>query len=100
MRRERWIIVGGGAMGSYLGLQGTAQGHSVTLVEERPDMGGLTRTDTFDINGTDVTVDGFHHVILESDERLRKLLSDLGLEGTVRWTSALAEIVSAGQAIP
>lgn len=100
MQRERWIIVGGGAMGAYIGLQGTAQGHSVTLLEERPDMGGLTRADTFDVNGTAVTVDSFYHVILESDERLRTLLSDLGLEGTVRWTSAPAEIVSAGLGYP
>lgn len=97
---ERWIIVGGGAMGNYLGLQGTARGHAVTLVEERPDVGGLTRTDTFDVNGTAVTVDSFYHVILESDERLRKLLNELDLERTVRWTSAPAEIVSAGKGYP
>lgn len=87
-------------MGNYLALQGLERGHSVTLVEERPDLGGLTRTDTFDVNGTDVIVDSFYHVILESDERLRKLLGDLGLEGTIRWTSAPAEIVSAGQGYP
>jgi len=93
---EKWVIVGGGASGAYIGLQGARAGHDVTVLESGPKLGGLTRTDTFDIRGQSVSVDSFYHVILESDRRVLGLLRSLDLAESVRWASAPTEIISAG----
>ncbi|MFZ2260476.1 MAG: FAD-dependent oxidoreductase, partial [Luteococcus japonicus] len=87
---EKWIVIGGGATGSHLALEGAKQGHQVTLVDKNPGLGGLTATETFTVNGSSFEVDRFYHVILESDELVLGLLDELGLKDTIRWTSAPA----------
>lgn len=91
---EEWIVIGGGATGATIALRGTQAGHHVTLVDRAPTTGGLTATETLDVNGTPVEVDRFYHVVLEADERVLSLLDELGLKDTIRWTSAPAEIVA------
>jgi protoporphyrinogen oxidase len=95
---EKWLVVGSGVGGAFIGLRGVQAGHDVTILESSSRLGGLTRTDTFQVNGKQVSVDRFYHVILESDRILLTLLDSLGLAQTVRWTSAPAQIVSAGSA--
>jgi protoporphyrinogen oxidase len=97
---EKWLVVGSGVGGAFIGLRGVQAGHDVTILESSSRLGGLTRTDTFQVNGKQVSVDRFYHVILESDRILLTLLDSLGLAQTVRWTSAPAQIVSAGVSYP
>lgn len=97
---ERWVVVGGGAGGAFIALRGIQAGHQVTVLEGSQKLGGLTRTDTFEVNGEPVSIDSFYHVILESDRRLLALLNLLGLTETVGWTLAPAKIVSAGVGYP
>lgn len=98
--RQRWVVVGGGATGGYLALEAARAGHQVTLLDREPVLGGLTATETLDVNGKPVEVDRFYHVILESDERVLTLLDELGLKDTIKWTSAPAEIVADGKQYP
>lgn len=100
MTTEHWIVVGGGATGAAIALRGAQAGHRVTLVDRQPTAGGLTATETLDVNGTPVEVDRFYHVVLEGDGRVRALLDELGLADTVRWTSAPAEIVAGQKRYP
>jgi protoporphyrinogen oxidase len=97
---EKWLVVGSGVGGAFIGLRGVQAGHDVTILESSSRLGGLTRTDTFQVNGKQVSVDRFYHVILESDRRLLTLLDSLELAQTVRWTSAPTQIVSAGIGYP
>jgi protoporphyrinogen oxidase len=97
---EDWVIIGGGAGGGWLGLRGVERGHRVTIVEQRPGLGGLTRSDELLINETAVTVDSFYHVILESDRRLLGLLDELDLENRIRWSQAPAQIIASGVGYP
>lgn len=100
MGTQNWIIVGGGATGAAIALQGSRRGHHVTLVDRAPTAGGLTSTETFTVNGETFDVDRFYHVILEGDERVLALLDELGLKDTIRWTSAPAEIVAGQKRYP
>ncbi|GAA1389898.1 FAD-dependent oxidoreductase [Luteococcus peritonei] len=97
---QEWIVVGGGATGTYLALRGAQAGHRVTLVDKNPELGGLTANETFEVNGQSFEVDRFYHVILESDEHVLALLDELGLKDTIRWTSAPAEIINQGKQYP
>lgn len=97
---QQWIVVGGGATGTYLALRGAQAGHRVTLMDKNPDLGGLTATQSFTLGGDTFEVDRFYHVILESDEHVLGLLDELGLKETIRWTSAPAEIVNQGKQYP
>lgn len=97
---ENWIVVGGGATGAYLALEGAKRGHEVTLVDRNPTVGGLTATEQFTVNDQTFEVDRFYHVIMESDEKVLALLDELGLKDQVRWTSAPAEIINDGTRYP
>jgi protoporphyrinogen oxidase len=57
------------------------QGVAVTVYERSADLGGLVGT--FDFDGT--PVDRFYHVILPTDDRVRGLAAELGLEDTFRF---------------
>lgn len=77
----RWGVVGGGILGMELAQQLAAAGHTVTLIEAAPHVGGLA--DSWQLG--DVTWDRHYHVVLLSDTRLRKLIDDLGLTDELRW---------------
>lgn len=55
----------------------------VTLVEAAPEIGGLTSAWRIG----DVEWDKFYHVILLSDQPLRKLLGEVGLDQQIRWVT-------------
>jgi protoporphyrinogen oxidase len=69
-------IVGGGILGTVLGLRLQQAGAQVTLLERGPSLGGLAGA--FDFSGH--RVDRFYHVIVPSDERMLGLVDELGLQ--------------------
>ncbi len=56
-------------------------GHSVDLYEARDHLGGLS--DAYSWDG--LTWDRFYHVVLSTDERLLRLLRELGLADRIFW---------------
>ncbi|HUQ66359.1 MAG TPA: NAD(P)/FAD-dependent oxidoreductase [Flavitalea sp.] len=81
MESRKWGIVGGGIMGMTLAHRLTQQGHTVTLFESAPELGGLVSSWRMG----DVIWDKFYHVILLSDLRTRHILNEIGLEEKVEW---------------
>lgn len=78
---ESWGIVGGGLLGMTLALRLSQQGKAVTLLEAGDTLGGLASAWTLG----NVVWDRHYHVTLLSDQRLRGLLDELGLEKDIRW---------------
>ncbi len=68
-------------MGMTLAHRLAQQGHSVTLYEAAPELGGLVSSWSMD----GVEWDKFYHVILLSDFRTRNILKDIGLENNLEW---------------
>lgn len=81
MAVKNWGIVGGGIMGMTLAHRLAQQGHTVTLYEAAPALGGLVSPWKMD----DTEWDKFYHVILLSDFRTRKILSEIGVEKEIEW---------------
>jgi protoporphyrinogen oxidase len=81
MDSKKWGIIGGGIMGMTLAHRLTQQGHSVTLFEGAPDLGGLVSSWKLG----DVEWDKFYHVILLSDFRTRNILNEIDLENKIEW---------------
>jgi protoporphyrinogen oxidase len=78
---SRWAVVGGGLLGIELARQLAAAGHTVTLIESAPHLGGLADMWTLG----DVGWDRHYHVTLLSDTRLRRMLEELDLADELRW---------------
>lgn len=74
-------IVGGGFLGLTLAWRLRAEGHQVTVIEAAAEPGGLAAP--AELGG--FTWDRFYHVILLSDQHLRGLLAELGLEDRLRF---------------
>ena len=66
--RQRWAVVGAGALGLTLALRLARQGPRVTVYEAGDVLGGLAAP--WQVG--DVTWDGHYHVTLLSDTALRK----------------------------
>lgn len=81
MDSKKWGIVGGGIMGMTLAHRLAQQGHTVTVFESAPELGGLVSS--WKIG--DVEWDKFYHVILLSDFRTRNILKEIGLEEKIEW---------------
>lgn len=93
---RRTAIVGGGMLGLTLALRLARRGERVTLLEAGPDLGGLASAWTIG----DVIWDRHYHVTLASDQRLRALLADLGLESELRWSEVGTGFYSGGRFHP
>lgn len=78
---KNFAIIGGGVLGMTLSLRLAQQGHRVTLLEARPQLGGLA--DAWKIG--DVTWDRHYHVTLLSDSYTRGILKELGLDDDMQW---------------
>jgi protoporphyrinogen oxidase len=78
---KRWAVVGGGLLGMTLAHRLAQQGRQVTLIEKAAHLGGLASAWRLG----DVVWDRHYHVTLLSDQYLRSLLAELGLEQEVRW---------------
>ena len=81
MESKKWGIVGGGIMGMTLAHRLAQQGHTVTVFESAPELGGLVSSWKMG----DVEWDKFYHVILLSDFRTRNILKEIGLEDKIEW---------------
>lgn len=75
-------ILGGGVTGLTAAFYLLRAGCSVTVLEARPQLGGLATY--FDFGP--FYWDKFYHCILTSDGPLLQLISDLGLSDEMRWT--------------
>ena len=74
-------IVGGGILGMALAAKLTRLGHEVTILEAAPRSGGLAAPAQIGA----YSWDRFYHVVLQSDEHLRRLLDELGLTAHLQW---------------
>lgn len=72
---RHWGIVGGGVLGMALAKNLAAAGQRVTILEAAPQLGGLAGAWQLG----PVTWDKHYHVILLSDDRVHRLLAELGL---------------------
>jgi len=79
-------------LGLTLALRLAERGTLVTLLEAAPDLGGLASAWRIG----EVTWARHYHVTLASDLHLRKLLSDIGLEGDLRWSEVGTGFFSGG----
>jgi protoporphyrinogen oxidase len=75
-------ILGGGITGLTSAFYLLRAGAEVTIIESRPQPGGLATY--FDFGP--FCWDKFYHCILTSDQPLLKLIDDLGLTSELRWT--------------
>ena len=79
---SHWGIVGGGLLGMTLAWELAKAGHRVSLLEAAPEPGGLASAWRLG----EIVWDRYYHVTLASDEQLRILLAELGLDGEMCWT--------------
>jgi protoporphyrinogen oxidase len=90
---ERIAVVGGGVVGCVVALRLAAAGRRVTIFEAAPALGGLAAPWKL---GT-LTWDRHYHVICESDETLRSLLRELGLEQEILWSAVRTGFFTGGK---
>ena len=76
-----WAVVGGGLLGMTMAYTLAKLGRSVTLIESGARLGGLASAWTIG----DIVWDRHYHVTLFSDQALRGLLSELGLDSKMQW---------------
>lgn len=78
---EHWAVIGGGVLGMTTALRLAERGVQVTLLEGRPQLGGMA--DAWQLGN--VVWDRHYHVTLMSDLRTRGLLQSLGLADQMEW---------------
>lgn len=86
-------ILGGGITGLTAAFYLLREGHEVTILEARQQLGGLATY--FDFGP--FSWDKFYHCILTSDGPLLELIRDLGLEDELRWTETKVGFFSQGK---
>jgi protoporphyrinogen oxidase len=86
-------ILGGGITGLTAAFYLLRAGHKVTVLEARPDLGGLATS--FDFGP--FHWDKFYHCILTSDQPLLQLIDDLGLRPELRWTETKVGFFTQGR---
>lgn len=90
-------IIGGGIMGIALGYFLSKQGGAVEIYEASPVLGGLAGPQTLP-DGT--PVDRFYHAILSSDQHLRQLCAELGIEDQLRFQATRTGFLYQGKIHP
>lgn len=86
-------ILGGGITGLTAAFYLLRAGHRVTVLEARPELGGLATS----FNFGPFHWDKFYHCILTSDLPLLQLIEDLGLTPELRWTETKVGFYTGGQ---
>jgi protoporphyrinogen oxidase len=77
----RWGVIGGGLLGMTLAHRLAQRGENVTLIEATGHLGGLAQP----WHLGDILWDRHYHVILASDQWLRRMLGELDLEHEIHW---------------
>jgi protoporphyrinogen oxidase len=90
---ERWAVVGGGLLGMTLAHRLAGASRRVTLCEGAEQLGGLASAWTLG----EVVWDRHYHVTLLSDEALRALLTELGLESEMKWVETRTGFYTGGR---
>ncbi len=75
-RTQRWAVIGGGLLGLTLAHRLAQAGQRVSVIEAAPELGGLAAAWRLG----DVVWDRHYHVIMLSDQSLRRILAELDLE--------------------
>ena len=86
-------ILGGGITGLTAAFYLLREGYEVTVVESRPELGGLATY--FDFGP--FHWDKFYHCILTSDRPLQTLIDDLGLTDEMRWKETKVGFFAGGR---
>jgi len=92
-RPQSWAVLGGGMLGMTIAHRLRQQGHDVTLIESRNNLGGLA--DAWQVG--DVTWDRHYHVTLLSDLYVRELWKELGVESEMDWVETRTGFYTDGQ---
>jgi protoporphyrinogen oxidase len=91
-----WAVVGGGLLGMTVAHTLAKMNCDVTVFESAPACGGLACA--WQIG--DIVWDRHYHVTLFSDQALRGLLSELGLDADMRWKKTRTGFYSNGVIYP
>lgn len=89
----KWGVLGGGMLGMTIAYRLSQQGHDVTLLEGRSQLGGLA--DAWQVG--DVTWDRHYHVTLMSDFHVRDLWKEIGVEQDMEWVETKTGFYTDGQ---
>ncbi len=93
-------VVGGGLLGLTAALRLAQAGAAVTVFEASAEPGGLASAWTIETPTGPVTWDRFYHVTLASDQALRGLLTELGLNDEIAWTPTQTGYFAGGTLAP
>ncbi len=95
-RTKDVAVLGGGILGLTIAYRLARAGHSVTVHEASPYLGGLASA--VEIAGS--RVDRYYHVILASDEHLMRLFEELELQDHMRWGTTKMAFFHEGRLFP
>ena len=96
MSGNGFAIVGGGLLGMTIAQSLAKAGRRVALFESAKTLGGLASAWQID----DVTWDRYYHVTLQSDQAVRSLLDELGLDREMCWRKTKTGFYHAGRLYP
>ncbi len=91
-----WAVVGGGLLGMTMAHTLAKLGHKITLIESGATLGGLASA--WQIG--DIVWDRHYHVTLLSDQSVRALLSELGLDAKMQWKKTQTGFYHEGKLYP
>ncbi len=96
MKQKRVVVIGAGLAGLAASYDLANAGYHVTVVEAAKEFGGLASS--VSIEGT--PVERFYHFICRSDEHLRRLVGELGLEDKLFWHQTRTSFYHNGRYYP
>jgi len=79
---KRIAIIGAGITGLTIAYELSKKGHTVTVYENAPTIGGLATT----LQMGSTAIENIYHHIFTSDKHLIELAKELGLDGKLVWT--------------
>lgn len=90
-------IIGGGLMGAALAYFLGKAGEEVTVLEQGSELGGLNSQFQFEDG---LTIPRYQHALLPTDQSLRELCTELGLQDDLVFQKARAGFVHQGKIFP